>query len=151
MLRKWLPHVAILLSNMYLVFYVIDRFNRAMAFINNDLTKGLLVGLSLVSIFNSCLLIHDRRERIRAAQRRAGSARRTPPTTAPVQRPAPKTPPVRSSAPQGSISPRRTATQVSPARRSAPLGGASTQRPTRRPALSSASPLPSRSDPAHRQ
>ena len=104
MLRKWLPHVAILLSNMYLVFYVIDRFNRAMAFINNDLTKGLLVGLSLVSIFNACLLIHDRRERIRASQRRAGSARRAPQAAASAQRPAPKTTPSRSNAPQSSVS-----------------------------------------------
>lgn len=85
MLRKWLPHAAILLSNMYLVFFLIDRVNKAMAFINNGITKGLLVALSLISIFNACLLIHDRRERIRASQRRAGAARRPQATAQPGQ------------------------------------------------------------------
>lgn len=91
MLRKWLPHVAILLSNMYLVFFLLDRVNKAMAFINNGITKGLLVALSLISIFNACLLIHDRRERIRAAQRRADAARRqqTARPGAPAQRQRP--------------------------------------------------------------
>ena len=28
MLRKWMPHLAILLSNMYLVFFLIDRVNQ---------------------------------------------------------------------------------------------------------------------------
>ena len=89
MLRKWMPHVAILLSNMYLVFFLIDRVNRAMAFINNGITKGLLVILALASIFNACLLIHDRRERIRAAARRSDAQRRQ---TAPRAGMAPSAP-----------------------------------------------------------
>lgn len=92
MLRKWLPHVAILLSNMYLVFFLIDRTNKAMAFINNGITKGLLVVLSLVSIFNACLLIHDRRERIRAAQRRGNAARRPQVSASQAQQPLRRAP-----------------------------------------------------------
>ena len=76
MLKKWLPHVAILLANMYIVFFVLDRVNRAMAFINNSITKFLLLILALVSIFNACMLIHERRQRIRNARRRAEAQRR---------------------------------------------------------------------------
>lgn len=64
MLRKILPHVSILLSNMYIVFFLIDRVNTAMAFINNNITKWLLLFASLISIANSIFLIHDERKRI---------------------------------------------------------------------------------------
>ena len=64
MLRKILPHVSIVLSNMYIVFFLIDRVNSAMSFINNDLTKWLLVFSSLVSIVNAIFLIHDERRRV---------------------------------------------------------------------------------------
>lgn len=134
MLRKWLPHAAILLSNMYLVFFVLDRVNRAMAFINNGITKGLLVLLSLISIFNACLLIHDRRERIRTAQRRADAARRAP--AAPRTSPAPSSPvrptgarplrtpqPPRPRAPYEASSPVRRTAPSDPARRSPSVRG----------------------------
>ena len=48
MLRKILPHAAIILSMMYFVFFCIDRVNSAMAFINNDITKWLLVILGVI-------------------------------------------------------------------------------------------------------
>ena len=38
-----LPHVNIALSICFIVFFVVDRLNRAMAFINNDITKGMLL------------------------------------------------------------------------------------------------------------
>ena len=80
MLRKILPHVSILLSNMYIVFFLIDRVNGAMAFINNDLTKWLLVIASVVSIANALMLIREersriRREEMRRAQQRAAARR----------------------------------------------------------------------------
>lgn len=74
MLRKILPHVAILLSNMYLVFYCIDRVNSAMSFIDNNITKALLVILSIISITNAAFLIQAERRKIaarEAARRRA--------------------------------------------------------------------------------
>lgn len=74
MLRKILPHVSIVLCNMYLVFYCIDRVNSAMAFINNNITKALLVVLCIISTVNSAFLIMDQRRKIaarEAARRRA--------------------------------------------------------------------------------
>ena len=76
MLKKWLPHAAILLSNMYIVFFVLDKKNKAMAFINNDITKTLMLILALISIYNACTLIQNHRQRIRLARRRAAEQRR---------------------------------------------------------------------------
>lgn len=70
MLRKILPHAAIIISVMYFVFFFIDRVNTAMAFINNDMTKFLLFGLCVITIANAVFLIADDRKRTRAAQQR---------------------------------------------------------------------------------
>ena len=77
MLRKLLPHAAIILSFMYFVFYAIDRVNSAMAFINNDITKGLLVILCLLAVVESIMLIRDdrRKTRLREKKRRQQAAR----------------------------------------------------------------------------
>lgn len=80
MLRKILPHLSILLSNMYIVFFLIDRVNGVMAFINNNLTKWLLVAASVVSIVNSIILIHAMSAAASAAKsaHRAGAERSAP-------------------------------------------------------------------------
>ncbi len=72
MLRKLLPHAAIILSGMYFVFFFIDRVNPAMAFIDHPLTKGLLFALGVVSVVNAVLMIRDDR-----ARRRRRLARRS--------------------------------------------------------------------------
>ena len=54
---KVLPHINIVISGMYLVFFIIDVQNSAMAFINNDMTKLLLLILSIGSVLTSVLLI----------------------------------------------------------------------------------------------
>lgn len=71
--RIWqlLPHASILICNMYIVFYMIDRVNTAMCFIDNGLTKGLLVIMCLISILNSIILI------MRSQSRKRNSAPRT--------------------------------------------------------------------------
>lgn len=71
MLRKLLPHTAIILSAMYFVFFFIDRVNSAMAFIDNDITKALLFVLCVISIIESVLLIRDDRRRTRRTIQRA--------------------------------------------------------------------------------
>ena len=74
MIRKILPHVSIVLCNMYIVFFFIDKVNSAMTFINNDLTKALLLVLCIISTINSAFLIYDQRKRTaarEAARRRA--------------------------------------------------------------------------------
>ena len=68
MLRKLLPHAAIILSMMYFVFFFIDRVNSAMSFIDNDITKGLLFLLCVLAIVNAVLLIRDDRARERKRQ-----------------------------------------------------------------------------------
>ena len=71
MLRKLLPHAAIILSGMYFVFFFIDRVNPAMAFIDHPLTKGLLFALGIVSVVNAVLVIRDDRARRRRLARRS--------------------------------------------------------------------------------
>lgn len=76
MLRKLLPHAAIILSGMYFVFFFIDRVNTAMAFINNNITKRLLFALCVISIVEAIWLIRDDRRKTRQQQARAEAARR---------------------------------------------------------------------------
>lgn len=78
MLRRFLPHIAIILSGMYFVFYGIDRVNSAMAFIDNEITKGLLVVLGLISVVNALFLIRDNRARERKRQARLRKAQEEP-------------------------------------------------------------------------
>jgi hypothetical protein len=56
-----IPHGVILICNMYIVFFLIDRVNTAMCFIDNDLTKALLVIMCAVSMGISVLLIRAQR------------------------------------------------------------------------------------------
>ena len=70
-LRRILPHLAILICNMYVVFFLIDRVNTAMNFIDNGLTKGLILILSVAGISNALYI-----ERAEAARRRR-TARQT--------------------------------------------------------------------------
>ena len=62
--RDVLPHSAIIISLMMIVFYILDQFNDAMAFINNRITKGLLLALAIISILNAINIIaYHRRHR----------------------------------------------------------------------------------------
>lgn len=54
---KILPHINIIISGMYIVFWIIDVQNSAMAFINNPGTKFLLLLLSICSTVASGILI----------------------------------------------------------------------------------------------
>lgn len=49
LLFKLAPHAAILIGNMYYVFWGIDRVNKTMNFIDNEYTKFLLVLLCIAS------------------------------------------------------------------------------------------------------
>ncbi|MDO4566649.1 MAG: hypothetical protein Q4B42_04900 [Oscillospiraceae bacterium] len=66
--RKIVCHLQIVLAGMLLVLVIIDRFNSAMAFIDNDITKALLFVLCLLAIINSALLasLYRRRDRRQA-------------------------------------------------------------------------------------
>ncbi len=61
MFRTILSHSILVLSGMYIVFFCIDRVNTAMNFINNGITKTLLLILCLLSILLSIMNIAQRR------------------------------------------------------------------------------------------
>ena len=58
-----LPHVCLILSLILLTCVITDRYNRAMAFINNDITKGILFVLVILVIVESVLLIRINRKK----------------------------------------------------------------------------------------
>jgi len=70
MLSKLFAHGAIIISGMYAVFFFIDRVNPAMGFIDNDITKPLLLALSVLSIINAIYVIAEERRRLRRKIRR---------------------------------------------------------------------------------
>ena len=55
LLLNLLPHMNIVLSIVLLTFFVVDRFNRAMSFIDNDITKWMLC-VFCVSVFVEAVL-----------------------------------------------------------------------------------------------
>lgn len=69
-IRTLLPHAGIILSLLFITFFIVDKINGAMNFINNDITKGMLLAFSLISIANACFLIADNRRRARRRMRK---------------------------------------------------------------------------------
>jgi len=63
---KFLPHVSIIISGMYVVLYIVDPFNPTMQFIDNPGTKFLLLILAISSVFNSVMLVYYQRREYRA-------------------------------------------------------------------------------------
>ncbi len=64
MVKKLLPHFCIILSVMFMVFYFIDQVNSAMNFINNDITKTLLLIQCISVIMLSIIVIAQNRREI---------------------------------------------------------------------------------------
>ena len=64
-IRPMLPHAGILLGNVTMVLFVLEQINPSMNFIDNPLTKGLLVIMALVSalIRQDCVAYQRRRAR----------------------------------------------------------------------------------------
>lgn len=80
-MKKILNHSAIILSLFYLTLFVIDKINSAMQFIENDITKALILVLAAVSTVNAIFAISaDRKKRKRqlakeAAKKKAKKSR----------------------------------------------------------------------------
>lgn len=68
-LAKVLPHISIILAAMLTVFFVIDRFNSAMGFLDNDGAKILMFILCITSVANSIMLIAFQRRDARMGNR----------------------------------------------------------------------------------
>ena len=58
-IARALPHLCIILCCMILTFLIIDHYNSAMVFINNDITKGLMFALCLLYGFQGRLYGQD--------------------------------------------------------------------------------------------
>lgn len=54
---KVLNHVQLILGIMLLTFFTIDRFNQAMDFMSNNITKFLVGALALIGIVNAVTVI----------------------------------------------------------------------------------------------
>lgn len=80
-MKKILNHSTIILSLFYLTLFVIDKINSAMQFIENDITKALILVLAAVSTVNAIFAISaDRKKRKRqlakeAAKKKAKKSR----------------------------------------------------------------------------
>ena len=67
MLEKWirilfrfLPHAVIALTVWFIAVYIGDYYNQTMAFINNNITKTLMLIFSVLSAINAvCLVIYQ--------------------------------------------------------------------------------------------
>lgn len=62
-LKRLFAHISIILSGMIIVLLCIDRVNKAMAFINNNITKGLLGILCVISIVNAIQLLRRKKKK----------------------------------------------------------------------------------------
>lgn len=84
--RKLIPYVAVVCSGMLVVFFLIDRVNKPMAFMSNEFHKVLTFVLALVSVGLAVRVItwqreeerRDYRKRLKAYAKRqeAGKATR---------------------------------------------------------------------------
>ena len=75
MLKRLIPHAVIIISAMYAVFFFIDRVNASMAFINNPITKGLMLLFCVLASFDAVRLIRSDRRRTRILEQRRQKAR----------------------------------------------------------------------------
>jgi hypothetical protein len=55
LLLRAIPHVSIVISGMLIVFFCIDRVNDAMGFMESDVTKVLILIVSIASIITAAL------------------------------------------------------------------------------------------------
>lgn len=79
-LKLWyaLCHANIIISCMFIIFYLIDRVNPAMEFMDSTLSKGLLFAFCLCillsSILNARYLFKLMKKRARIAAEKSGAA-----------------------------------------------------------------------------
>ncbi len=61
MIAKILPHISIVISGMMIVFFIIDRYNKKMRFMEDEMTKVLIFILGISAIGTAIMLIHHQR------------------------------------------------------------------------------------------
>lgn len=70
LIDKLLPHVAVVLSGMLVVFFLIDRVNKPMAFMTNEFHKRITFVLAILAIYLAVRRISAMRRAERDAYRR---------------------------------------------------------------------------------
>ena len=70
LLDRLLPHVAIVLSGMLVVFFLIDRVNKPMAFMTNEFHKRITFILALLALYLAIRRVSAMRRAERDAYRR---------------------------------------------------------------------------------
>ena len=70
LIDKILPHVAIVISGMLVVFFVIDRVNKPIGFMTNEFHKRITFVLALLAVYFSIRVISVQRRIERAEYRR---------------------------------------------------------------------------------
>lgn len=60
-----LSHLVLVLAAMMLTLFILDRFNEAMAFLNNDITKWLLACFALAAgvLAAACIVRYEKERR----------------------------------------------------------------------------------------
>ena len=56
-IKKFLSHIVFITSAMFVVFLILDRFNPVMAFVNNDISIGILWVFSISSFILAVISI----------------------------------------------------------------------------------------------
>ena len=56
-LKKWIPHITIILALMTLTFFIIDRFNSFMDFMTSEMSKWVFAALAVFAIASAVRLI----------------------------------------------------------------------------------------------
>ena len=114
LIKKLLPHAAIIISGMLLTFFVIDRVNKPMGFMTNEFHKVLTSILAVLCVYFSIQIIAIQRRDERSEYRRTMAKRRqSAPARSVDDAPRPYAAPDR----PRSAAPRRTASDM---RRSTP-------------------------------
>lgn len=95
-LLKIVPHVTIVISGMLIVFFAIDRVNKAMGFMTNEFHRVITFILALLSVGQSIAIIAFQRKRerqIEARRRQEAQKRRAAQQTRRAAAPAAVRPP----------------------------------------------------------
>ena len=58
----FIPHLNIALSLVLLTLLITDRFNRAMNFVNNDITKLIMMGFCVLVVLESVIYSYRQRK-----------------------------------------------------------------------------------------
>jgi len=63
MIRKLLPHILLILAEMFIVLNILDSYNPAMGFLTSSLSKGLMMILCVIAVLGAVSMMIKNRKR----------------------------------------------------------------------------------------